>query len=282
MVTIFTIVKNLERHMRSDLVDMVTNWLNSDDEVQIIICCDGRGAEALFSGINVELIDDFQYSSSGDLLFAPLFREVADRAQSDTICYLEPCFRLPGGAFSHLEIIKRKKYLAVACCGGEENGWASRIDLVIMKSMLQDLFEIPGFCFMGQWWKGWLVSTAKRKKIAVIDMSSLFGKCKYCIREEGVKGEDLSLQPGDVRNCLLAALEHNGYCYSFSRHNASYMLWKNMIFPALTPPYISQRFLALKVRSKILSPILEFGGSVTRDIAVWCRIISKMIPFSKY
>ncbi|MFH0854173.1 MAG: hypothetical protein V1891_01640 [bacterium] len=197
MFTIFTVPKPFtDPHISIIQENSIRSWKRLSPFCEIILIGNEKGIAEIAKKLNVAHINNVKYNELGTPLLNSAFELAQKKANYNILCYLNCDIILLSDFIDVIKILPKRKFLAVGRRwdidisdllnsnnsnfesilkdlikkSGKLHSYAGIDYFIFQKNLLKN---IPPFAVGRVGWDNWMIYEARRKKIAVIDITEM-------------------------------------------------------------------------------------------------------------
>ncbi len=284
MITIFAIPKSFKGHFGLIQRNAIESWSHIHPDVEIILCADDEGTEQVAKEFGCEYIPNIKRNKYGTPLLSSAFKKASKAAKNRLLCYVNADIILMGDLLSAVKKISFPDFLFIGMSWRldirflidfQGRSWEEKLRLIIQKQgkmgepyqleyfifpKKSSLINIPDFTVGRYQWDSLFVAMARKKRIPVIDgtkaVTAIHQDHDYShikTKGGGKYGVETNINP---------KLAFKEIGYSANTYDATHVITKKGVRPALGLNYLERRVKFLAVQKPSTKPVIHFLENV--------------------
>lgn len=254
-LTLFAIPKAFQGRNQIIQTNAISSWKLLQPPPEIILFGDEEGTAEIAREFGVRHVPAVGHNELGTPLVNDLFNQAQRLATHEILCYVNADIILMGDFLQALTIIKdhmdrflmagQRRNLDISEPLDFRINWQERLELRVAHEGQEDITgidyfafprglftDIPPFAIGRTVWDGWLLYSARARKIPLVDASKEIMVVHQNHDYHHIKNRKLGTWKGPeaLRNQGLAG----GYDFFFNLHDANWVLTGNGLIPART------------------------------------------------
>lgn len=281
MLTIFTIPKPFDGHIGVIQRNAIQSWTRLRPVPEIYLCGDDPGCFEAAREFGCAYLPDIERNEYKTPLLNSAFSQINARARNDLLCYINSDIILLDDFLPAVARIPLRRFVMVAqrwnleVLSGidfQDPAWQdglldavykrgklfykNAIDLMVFPRSCTELINLPPFAVGRPLWDNWFLFAAGKSGIPIVDATRTVTLVHQNHDYEHVPQRTGPLWEGPEadRNILLAG----GEDHFFDITNASYVLTKRFMLPALGGEYLYGRLQKLPLLIPWTRPFSKF------------------------
>ena len=285
MITLFSIPKPFAGLDAIHQLNAIQSWTLLNPHCEIILCGDDPSVVTIAQKLKVRSLTGIEYTRYGTPLLNSVFSKVYEIAENPVLCYVNSDIILMDDFIESIARIKLKKYLAVGQRINAEinnpidfdsSSWKKELLRFVTKTgklysvdgmdyfvftRNTDLHIMPPFIVGRPRWDNWFVFNARNRKIPVIDLTRvthvIHQNHGYAHVPHGQRNSWDGPETQD--NMTLYDKLVGPENHSANIHDATHILTRNYMIPAMEWHYLFRRFQRTALYRKRLHGIAKLS-----------------------
>lgn len=298
MLTIFTIPKPFQGHIDIIQRNAIASWKNLHPDVQIILCGNEEGIEAVCQEDNTDWIPNLECTEYGTPLLNSAFSQVARIARHPILCYVNGDIILMNSLITALKKINFSKFMMVGqrinlditkILDFNQQDWENKLSVEIAKEgVLQspnaidyfifprdsELVNILPFAVGRGGWDTWFIYRARQLNYPVIDATKAVTIVHQNHDYSHVPKREGNSWSGPETEANLKLM--GGWDYVFSTLDATHILTENSLQPALDLKHLQRRWQTLPMFVPQAKPFVRFTNGINNRYTLLCRKLESL------
>jgi hypothetical protein len=300
LLTIFTVPKPFAGHINVIQRNAIQSWSRLRPACEIILCGNETGTEGTAAEFNAKHLPKVDRNEYDTPLLNSVFARVQEIATYKLICYVNADIILLSDLIDAVQRIRFPNFVAVGQrwdidlsgpWNFEQSNWEKNLRNhaaefgVLHPPSGSDYFVFPRASAMGKLppfavgrpgWDNWFIYKARKLHIPVIDLTKVvtvihqnhpYGHVPEGSDQKGWEG------PEAERNRELMG----GSDYEFTLTDATHLLTRRMLLPALNRTYLRRRWQTLPSMNPRLSAMVQRVRELRKVIAAGLRFPARLV-----
>jgi hypothetical protein len=290
VLTIFTIPKPFEGQSGIIQRNALHSWTLLRPSCEIILCGDDPGVKEASVEFGVKHLPDIAHNEFGTPLLNSAFEAVATAAQLPVLCYVNADIILLDDLLNAIRRIPFEQFLAVGRrinvditeqLDFEETTWRLKLRELADRSgqvaevtwidyfvftLSGELEKIPPFAVGRPEWDNWFIYNARNLHVPVVDISrvcaAIHQNHDYRHVPQGKGNSWYGPEADQNHNLAVHSMKGSGHLCNI--WDATHILGRRSLLPAVFPRYLHQRWYTTAALHPSLRPIVDTLDPIVR------------------